>query len=255
MIMSIYATQMIRRRYNVDGSYLLQNPLKMSFGKVSYRYTYGQRNILFSSRIAPDEVEIAAQNIENRFNSHKVVFTVSRFTRFLKGTTTINLNMQWDRAETMINDERLMATPFSWGADASIAGKLSQTLSWTYTPNYSFHAHTYVGGSGNARQYEQIAHQVRLNYKFSSGFYLEADGRINSLLQQNGSFETVFVNSKLIYLLNKRWLERVSLTGFNLLNEDKDILFYHGHNLTFARENQLRGRMFLINAVFTIHSL
>lgn len=239
--------------YRADAGYMLQNPISMAFGRIAYEYSLGNRNMLYASTVADNQVEFFPKEQKNRYTTHQIKLTFSKYIRFLRSTNTLNTSWRWDETAVIVNQEQLTAQPFTWSIDAELNSKIGRNTSISYSPLYQYQRHKYVG-RGPENQVDRIMHIARIRHQIIPNMHLELDGRYAKIFTAQVTQSSNALQAKITYLFKKGYIDQISFQGINLLDEDQDLLFYQGSNMIYTRENRLRGRMFLLNAAFNLTS-
>jgi len=226
--------------------YNYKNTLKASFANLSYNYTSGQRDYIFSSII--DESGRYTTSIVNQQSTNKnqvISGGVSRFFRSIKTIAKLNMAIRWGEADYLLNGLMDKQKNTEQSGSFEIINSLSSVILGDYKTTYGRNNIIYAD---NQQVMTYNNHYLNLTI---------FPAQLHSIILSNTLYTNNIKSQKNQHFLDltyryhiKRWNTDIEVNGQNLLNKNQYVQQFSSTNELIQTAFELRPRQFIISTRF-----
>lgn len=226
--------------------YNYKNTLKASFANLSYNYTSGQRDYIFSSII--DESGRYTTSIVNQQSANKnqaISGGVSRFFPSIKTIAKLNMAIRWGEADYLLNGLMDKQKNTEQSGSFEIINSLSSVILGDYKTTY---------GRSNIIYADNQQVMTYNNHYLNLTIF---PAQLHSIILSNTLYTNNIKSQKSQHFLDltyryhiKRWNTDIEVNGQNLLNKNQYVQQFSSTNELIQTAFELRPRQFIISTRF-----
>lgn len=226
--------------------YNYKNSLKASFANLSYNYTSGQRDYIFSSII--DESGRYTTSIVNQQSANKnqvISGGVSRFFPSIKTIAKLNMAIRWGEADYLLNGLMDKQKNTEQSGSFEIINSLSSVILGDYKTTY---------GRNNIIYADNQQVMIYNNHYLNLTIF---PAQLHSIILSNTLYTNNIKSQKKQHFLDltyryhiKRWNTDIEVNGQNLLNKNQYVQQFSSTIELIQTAFELRPRQFIISTRF-----
>lgn len=240
------------RSDNFSLKYKTGKTLDLFFYHIGLSYSNTLSSTLLSNRVDDNSTQIELIAQENSIKNYAVTTGIDKYLFGLASTLKINASINWTDYNQLFNDKLLPFQNIGYNLSPSIEAKIWKRLNLSYTGN--------LGWTQTKRQQVATADLDRnaFNFRQSIGFpvtlfpglHWQASAR-QLYSQQAGlkNINYIFMDSFIRYNY-KKWRTDLELNVTNIGNIKQFELYTISANMQSQNSYELRGRMFVMKAIF-----
>lgn len=221
----------------LSSSYIIEDPIKMSFAKLSYTLDKNNQNVMTSLDISQDAINLDYIAKNNSVTDQQLGLSWSKFIRLFSGSIAINTIFGKNNSEQLLNNQEVSIQTHRIEINPSILSKY-KSLQATYQMNLSWNWMDAINTGLPERGFIQN-HSLKLTNSYKSKLFSSIEGRVFAIKNNQSASNQFLLSSNFRYKLKNK--NELAFTFYNIFNQKRAETYMLSPGIAMHEGYDLRG--------------